>query len=114
MFLFNDARLALGLILALRCAGCSDCVLVTQASLRSLRVVQSICSLFDVVAQTSDPVLSFVALLPDRFPLAFGVSLSRTLLARALVGVLLGGEIGEDLGFPANTGRPAGRLTPYD
>ena len=75
MFLCEDARLALGLILVLRCAGCSHW-LRGHSSLGPFFEVCPIYldSLFDVVTQTADPFLAFVAevvLIPHRFPLEF-------------------------------------------
>ena len=75
MYLSEDARLALGLVLIVRCAGASPLFRCHPI----LDPVFAVCpeyldSLFDVVTQTPDPCLSLVAeivLLPHRFPLAF-------------------------------------------
>ena len=72
MYLSEDARLALGLVLILRCAGSSPLFCCHPI----LDPFFAVCldSLFDVVTQTPDLCLSLVAeivLLPHRFPLAF-------------------------------------------
>ena len=75
MYLSEDARLALGLVLILRCAGSSP-LFRCHPILDPFFAVcpEYLDSLFDVVTQTPDPCLSLVAeivLLPHRFPLAF-------------------------------------------